>query len=196
MLEAKLNINLLWERIYHYVDYSNLSDSDKKVIDKIFERLYQGIVDTHYKNEYRSKHSDVFDYDSTKIEDLRSNFGNWLIDNKLNLVFSNLFGGHIFVLADLMALHCFKEKLIKKHDFFNAFETARIADLYTGLHYGVYLSGGSTENVEEADIVIGSRYFLQNKDINQDRLTRHFELNVLPFSKTEAEKELQEYLNS
>lgn len=192
MFQTSINIDLLWKRIYEYTNYANLDRKDKMYVDKCYEDIFNNLIHTFKSNEYRCKNSNVFDYESTKIEDLRHNFGNWLIDNKLDLVFSNQFGSHKSLRCVLLQLHLFVEYDIKDCLFLSSHDEDLVSDFYTGLHLGVFLSGlGQRDNeVDEQPISIGSRYFLLNKEINQDRLTRHFDLDVTPYELHEAKKDI------
>lgn len=189
----KFNIDLLWERLYHYWDYKNLSKSDKLIADDIYLHFYQSLLYSHERNEYMGKNNclEIYDYESVETSKFRSELGNWLIDNNLGLVFSNLFGHHVGFRNDLMVIHAFKNGDIKDRNAFAHIDELVIADLYTGLQYGIYLSGMESTPIEKCDIVIGSRYFLLNKEINQNRLTYDFNLNVSPYERQDARKDYQ-----
>ena len=192
-----INIDLLWDRIYDYTDYGNLDRKGKMYVDKIYADLFDDFQYTHFRNEYLCNINNVFDYESTSIEDLRANLGNWLIDNKLNLVFTNLYGGHENFRYRLLNLHLFVEYNIRNISFLQNFDNNRISDIYLGMHYGIFLSGAIEKNdITEQPISIGSRYFLLNKEINQDRLTRHFELDVMIYERKDAKRDLEKLVNT
>lgn len=197
-MNTVLNIDLLWERIYHYVDYPNLSRSEKVELDKIYAELFKSLSFSLERNKYLNitHGTNIFDYDSMPTSEFRENLGNWLIDNRLNLVFSNIFGHHVGLRSELLELHAFKDKDITKHNAFNGLDRDKLADLYTGMHYGIFLSGMNNTPVDVCPIIIGSRYFLLNKDIDQNRLTYDFELNVAPYERKDAIEDYKEMIKS
>lgn len=194
MIEQVMNHDLLWERISNYVGYSELNHESKKNIDKIYLSIYDTLYHAYENNKHIADVTNIYDLDITTTEDLRGNLGNWLIDNSLNLVFSNLFSSHVIIRKDLMTLHCFKNGMIKTFNALSIANNIQISDIYTGLHYGAYLSGGSQErDIKKQKIIVGSKYFFTHKKL--DRLTRAFDIEVIPFEKSEAEIELNDILN-
>lgn len=190
------NIDLLWERLYEYWDYKNLTRKEKQIADRIYLSFYKVILHSFESSIYKGKenHVDIYDYESTETSKFRADLGNWLIDNNLGLVFSNLFGSHVVVRAELMNIHAFKNGDISDENTLFREDNLKLADLYTGLQYGIYLSGMNDTPIEKCDIVIGSRYFILNKEFNQNRLTYDFELNVSPYERHEARKDYKELI--
>lgn len=196
-MKTHVNLELLWDRIYNYIDYGNLSDHLKKEVDVIHSQIFDILNDSD-QNKYDGEvglKAQVYCFDDTTTEDLRSNLGNWLIDNQLNLVFSNIMGAHVALRESLLHLYCIKNGLLEDARALAHFDHTQVADIYNGLHLGCHLSGAETKvPIEQHKITIGSRYFLLNKEINQDRLTRQFEFDVLLFEKKEAKAELKDFI--
>lgn len=96
------------------VIYGNLSSERKKGVDEIYHTLYQSLRHSYKINKERFNRTmlEVLDYETTETQDFRSKLGNWLIDNRLNLVFSQVFGHHEALRADLMSLHAYRDGLI------------------------------------------------------------------------------------
>ena len=189
-MNAKFNLELLWSTISNYIDYPNLSNERKRTADAIFKALFI-LLHEKAKQQEDSFHNkeervDILSYPETQTELFREDLGNWLIDNRLNLVFSNVFGFHMPLRIALMSLHAFKDGDLHHPDAFKQEDAYFLSDLFTGLHYGSFLSGAGDTPVLKCKMIVGQRYFMMNKDIDQNRLTYNIEIDPIFYDKKDA----------
>lgn len=190
MHDYEFDINKTWRAIYNYVDYKSLEPSMKKCVDRIFESLCNNLSKQSFANT--NGKCNVLHLHEVNMASLLEGHGNWLIDNNLGLLFSDRYGAHQSIQMSLLELYLIKEYKLddkKLYELKSNVREERLIDLYTGLHLGVYCSGAN----ETRDLVFGCNYPFRLK--RQEMLERGFSLSNTGYIKTDAIRDLNNYIN-
>lgn len=185
MFSYNFDVEKLWRSIAHFIEYKELSVEMKKCVDSIFESICKNLEEKSFSKN--PEPSEVFMVHEFKTESLVNDFGNWLIDHDLNLLFTNCYGVHQHLLANLTDLHVIKDYKLSK-DKLKMFQRklclAERADIFVGLHLGIFCSGAN----ESRTIV-----FDKNYPFSKHRLTllrEKMEISEIKYGKIEARRDI------
>lgn len=195
-MEKNFNQDLLWKKIFLYTKYKERSELHKKFIDIVFKNLVESISSDVGKYDTLTKiDTNVYSLKNYDYDNLKTNHKFWMIDNKLGVIITGIFGSHLHMRPILTLLHLFIENKITD-DFINelivdsnfyAFSDKNkysLSDIYIAMEYGIYESGADTDINNVGFVIMSSNYNMARH--GQTIIRSKYKIDPIDYSKEEA----------
>lgn len=195
-MKKNFNQNLLWKKIFLYTKYKDRSELQKKFIDIVFKKLVESIFSDIRKYDTLTKiDTNVYSLKDYDYKNLKTNHKFWMIDNKLGIIITGLFGSHLHIRPILTFLHLFIEnkitddfinELIVDNNFYYFCNKNKylLSDVYIAMEYGIYESGEDKDIHNVGLVIMSSNYNMARH--GQNIIRNKYKIDSVEYSKEEA----------